>query len=1250
MNVILKVLVPIFLAFAVLRYTKIPPTLFYRISRNVFVDSVPPPMTRRYPVTPDADLVRDVTIVVSAKDFLSQAPEQVAHLSTVVPKDIHVIYTYPKPLSNDTSGFESMMRAASNGMSNLEFMELDSFANPFLGWTLAAPLVKTKYTLFMHNDVYPLDEPGKFISELYQSLERHPECTATTPMIFEAEVEGMLSAHAINTNLHLRQKPSGVYQLSHEVDLLNGTSRQPEDFEEGYQLDFVEDHAFMMHTDKIIQVVDPNAAFTLEYMDMQMNIKAIGAKVWFIPSSRIEFRVWGTKFHWNNIPFFGYRRSERLARSTKLYLEKKWGVEFPNTGFANFVKFSVARTAYMAANTTGDSYLPPDWSSQVQMVAGWFEWIGFNFYTTPEAMERWLLPDLLKNVDENIRSEVHAGRELFTIEPVTTNNTARVHEVLSFLEVRTEAKNIETRLSFDHMALAVAKISFTHSCAAADVQAIKLTCGLLIETAEGGCTCWAYIAPYNYDHWYQTLFSHVLWYIKLPQRVAVYSAFQAGIVDFATIRPEMLEFNKVQGVEMTVCGEHDKDCEITFEFPKGSRLLQWSGALNSWYTLRHHLASLPGGEAALAANGFLHVYWATLALLFILQGITKFDTVHLQGITTLLCIWALLSLYGVHLPCTMATISGIVVVASLPLMSNKSLLAILIGGAGWVFAKFFSSAVSAEDALVGMIAVAGLSVACRIYRNLVTLRATALPTLLFAHLSHIVPAYFYSEEEFLAADGAPHEIVERRRRSFKAMQEAWQAKWPKSLETSNLLRSSFSDLRFASGNRVFLPFKKIVEQWCDPCTVVTAAHRMVLTDVDGHELDDISGSYGVNVCGHDKYKEFLAAGVKEVEAVGTCVLGPIHPKLVENVQILKKVSGMDEVSFHMSGTEAVMAAMRLARFNTDRRLIVLFNGAYHGWWDGVQSFAGNERTPPDVLTLMDMSPASLHAIKCRASEIAAVVINPLQSFHPNAPPPSDLVLMSNVREAGESNGYKEWLHTLRALCTKLDIPLVFDEVYTGFRLAPGGAQEYFKVKADMVCYGKTVGGGLPNGICCGSSRLMARSDPNKPLRVAYVIGTFSAHPLLVGTMNAFLRWSTSKEARLAYEGLHERVAKWVLTSNKILEEQKVPVRLTAYASVWTILYQRPGRYHWMLQYYLKDEGINLSWVGTGRLNFSLDYKEEDLVRVREKLIRACKRMEADGWWSEAPNQKQIKVKMVVDVVGALARSVLQRFTGMVKRT
>lgn len=218
-----------------------------------------------------------------------------------------------------------------------------------------------------------------------------------------------------------------------------------------------------------------------------------------------------------------------------------------------------------------------------------------------------------------------------------------------------------------------------------------------------------------------------------------------------------------------------------------------------------------------------------------------------------------------------------------------------------------------------------------------------------------------------------------------------------------------------------------------------------------------------------------------------------------------------------------------------------------------------------------------------------------------------------------------------------------DEVYTGFRLAPGGAQEYFDVKADIVCYGKTLGGGMPVGVVCGPKSLMARTDALRPLRVNYVVGTFSAHPLTMASMNEFLKWSTSKKGKAEHASLTDRVTKWAQRCNARLEKEEIPLRVASYASVWTMLYQIPGRYHWFLQYYMRDEGIALSWVGTGRLNFSMDFTVKDLDEVTEKMVRACRRMKNDGWWytpeAGTSNPKMMLLKLGMEIMSAFAQNI-----------
>ena len=432
----------------------------------------------------------------------------------------------------------------------------------------------------------------------------------------------------------------------------------------------------------------------------------------------------------------------------------------------------------------------------------------------------------------------------------------------------------------------------------------------------------------------------------------------------------------------------------------------------------------------------------------------------------------------------------------------------------------------------------------RLVATMVTLRALAWTPMLSRKLSHWVKSHDYSADGFLAADGATGRTLEVRRHALERLSSVFRTRYARSSAWGNGVREGFSDLRFADANRVPFPFMRVMREKFNLCSVVTESNGPRLRDLDGNWSLDVSGSYGLNVAGFDRYKDWMQKGWERVQELGP-VLGPLHPVVAENITMLKAISSLDEVSFHMSGTEAVMAAVRLARFNTKRKLIVCFSGAYHGWWDGVQSGLGSERTIDDCLTLKDLNSASLDVLRWRAREVAGVVVNPMQSFHPNSPPPSDTVLLtSDMRKTQEStSAYAEWLRQLREICRAWNIPLIFDEVYTGFRLAPGGAQQYFGVQADMVVYGKTVAGGMPIGVVCGKRHLMQRFDPAHPMRIAYVIGTFSAHPVVMGAMNEFLRWVMLPTTTSLYEDAQQRCTQWVQALNQRLVELALPIRI-----------------------------------------------------------------------------------------------------------
>jgi glutamate-1-semialdehyde 2,1-aminomutase len=481
-------------------------------------------------------------------------------------------------------------------------------------------------------------------------------------------------------------------------------------------------------------------------------------------------------------------------------------------------------------------------------------------------------------------------------------------------------------------------------------------------------------------------------------------------------------------------------------------------------------------------------------------------------------------------------------------------------------------------------------------------------------LAALLPYYGYGEQQFFACDGAPADVAAKRRAALERLAADLRSRVPESIAFSDSLADGLSDVQFTDAYRVPFQFRDYVREHLRVGSVVDASRGTELRDLDHRWAYDVSGSYGVNLFGYDFYKDCIAAGAKHVGALGP-VLGPFHPVVRDNVARLKRLSGHDEVSFHMSGTEAVMQAVRLAQFHTRRSHVVLFCGAYHGWWDGVQPGLGNRRRVNDVYTLADMSPRSLRVLETRR-DIACVLVNPLQALHPNAHAPQDSTLVDGGRRAQfDRAAYSKWLEQLRDVCTRRNIVLLFDDVFMGFRLGRGGAQEYFGVRADLVTYGKTLGGGLPVGVICGAHRFMKRFRDDRPSDACFARGTFNSHPYVMGAMNEFLRRLDDDAAVAAsYEGLDERWNARAQLLNDRLAAAGLPVHVANLVSVWTVLYDKPSRYNWMFQYYLRAEGLVLSWVGSGRLIFSHNYTDDDFRAVVERFVAAAEAMQVDGWW------------------------------------
>ncbi|HMQ54320.1 MAG TPA: aminotransferase class III-fold pyridoxal phosphate-dependent enzyme, partial [Anaerolineae bacterium] len=385
-----------------------------------------------------------------------------------------------------------------------------------------------------------------------------------------------------------------------------------------------------------------------------------------------------------------------------------------------------------------------------------------------------------------------------------------------------------------------------------------------------------------------------------------------------------------------------------------------------------------------------------------------------------------------------------------------------------------------------------------------------------------------------------------------------------------------------------------------------------LWDVDGNEYVDVQSGFGSVFFGHSP--EFIRQAVEEQLKLGVQI-GPQSPLAGEVAKLICEFSGMERVTFCNTGSEAVLAALRVARTVTGRTKIAMFAHDYHGIFDEVlgRSIAlgrGSRVVPiapgilpqmvENVLLLEYGDPNSLDLLREHAGDLAAVLVEPVQSRHPDLQP-------------------REFLHELRAWTEQAEILLIFDEVVTGFRLHPGGAQAWFGVQADLVTYGKIVGGGMPLGILAGKATFMdaldggmwTYGDASFPeVGVTYFAGTFVRHPLALAAASAVLNRLKLSGPELQ-QRLNETASRFARELNEYFEQRHAPLHLEQCASMLYLKFLEESEFSSLLFFYLREKGVHI--LEGGSFFLTTAHTDADLALVRQAIKESVAEMQEAGF-------------------------------------
>jgi amino acid adenylation domain-containing protein/non-ribosomal peptide synthase protein (TIGR01720 family) len=504
--------------------------------------------------------------------------------------------------------------------------------------------------------------------------------------------------------------------------------------------------------------------------------------------------------------------------------------------------------------------------------------------------------------------------------------------------------------------------------------------------------------------------------------------------------------------------------------------------------------------------------------------------------------------------------------------------------------------------------------------DLLSPAATALPSSAAAAPALAVPVNGFeggavpAPEVFVAHQpiepGAAEPLPARQRQALDALVEGYTAR------TRESKRRAAAGRRVLADNRNSVDFRLHWKEMVYPIVGESSAGSR-FTDIDGNSYVDLAMGFGVNLFGHSP--DFVTAAVAEQLARGIQI-GPQSNLAGEVAEGIAALTGMERITFSNTGTEAVMTALRVARAVTGRHKVALFAGSYHGSFDGVLARPGSGEgavralplapgVPPhlvaDLLVLPYGEEAALDLLRAAGRDLAAVLVEPVQSRRPDFQP-------------------QAFLRELRRLTRELGAALVFDEVITGFRVHPGGAQAWFGVEADLATYGKILGGGMPIGVVAGRAGYLDAIDGGAwqfgdlsypSAGKTFFAGTFCKHPLAMAAARAVVRRLRDSGPGLQ-RGLNARTAALAERLNGWFAAEGLPIRVAHFGSLFRFVLSSRLPFESLFFFHLVNRGV-FCWEG--RTCFlSTAHSDEDVEEVVAAVQASALALRQGGFLPEAP--------------------------------